>query len=86
MVSTCIQISQELQQIFEAKISLHEVIKFINLQTNNKTPMIYWQNFKYFSIELSNMLLGVCDSFEKLGTMGATSSTGIIYVTYKFRL
>ena len=32
------------------------------------------------------MLLGVCDSFEKLGTMGATSSTGTIYVTYKFRL
>ena len=48
--------------------------------------MIYWQNFKYFSIELSNMFLDVYGSFEKLGTMGATSSTGIIYVTYKFRL
>ena len=72
--------------VFEAKISLHEVTKFINSQTNNKSPMVKQQSYKYFSIELSTILLDVYDSLKKLGTMGATSKTGIISVTCKFRL
>ena len=48
--------------------------------------MAYQQNYKYFSIKLSTILFDVHDSLEKLGTMGATSNTGIISVIYKFRL
>ena len=41
------------------------------------------QNYKYLSIKLSTIFLDVHDSLEKLGTMGAsTSSTGIISVIY----
>ena len=72
--------------IFEAKISLHEVTKSINSQTNNISSMAWQQNYKYFSVKLSTILLVAHDSLEKLGTMDATSSTGIISVIYKFRL
>ena len=48
--------------------------------------MIWKQSYKYFSIELSTILLDVYDSLEKLGPIGATSRTGIISVIYKFRL
>ena len=61
--------------IFEAKISLHEVTKSINPQTNNKSSMAERQSYKYFSIKLFSILLDAHDSLEKLGTMGATSST-----------
>ena len=73
--------------IFEAKTSLYEVTKSINSETNNKSSMTKQQNYKYLSIKLSTILLDVYDSLEKLGTMGAsTSSTGIISVIYKLRL
>ena len=72
--------------ISETEISLHEATKSINSQTNNKSSMALQQNYRYFSIELSTILLDVQDSLENLGTMGLTSSTGIIYVIYKFRL
>ena len=39
LVSTCTQISQELQKIFGAKVSLDEVTKYINSQTNNKSQI-----------------------------------------------
>ena len=48
--------------------------------------MTQQQTYKYFSIELSPILLDVYDSLEKLGTMGATSRTGIISVIYEFQL
>ena len=44
------------------------------------------RNYKYFTIKLSTILLDVHDSLEKLGTIDATSSTGIISAIYKFRL
>ena len=72
--------------IFEAKISLHEVTKSINPQTNNKSSMGWQQNYKYFSIKLSTILSDVHDSLEKLDTKGATSSTGIISVISIFKL
>ena len=48
--------------------------------------MVQQQSYKYFPIELSAILLDGHDSLGKLGTMGATSSTRIIPVIYKFRL
>ena len=73
--------------VFKAEISLYEAIKSINSQTNKKSSMTWQKNYnKYFSIELSTILLDVHDSMEKLGTMGVISSTGIISVIYKFRL
>ena len=72
--------------IFEAKIYLHEVTKFINSQTNNKSSMAWQQKYKYFSIKLSTILLDASYSLEKLGTKGPTCSTGVISVIYKFRL
>ena len=71
--------------IFEAKKSSHEVTKSINSQTNNKSSIAYQENYKYFPIKLSTILLDVHDSLEKLGTMSATSNTRIS-VIYKFRL
>ena len=50
--------------IFETEISLHEVPKSINSQTNNKSSMAYQQSYKCFSIKLSSTLLDVHDSFE----------------------
>ena len=47
--------------------------------------MDYQQCHKYFSTELSPILLDVYDSLKKLGTMGATSRTGTICVIYKFK-
>ena len=72
--------------IFETEIFLHEVTKSINSQANNKSSMAWQQNYKYFSTELSTIPLDVHDSLEKLGTTGASSSTGIISVICKFRL
>ena len=48
--------------------------------------MVQQQSYKYFSIELSTIFLNVYDSLKKLGTIGATSRTGISSVIYKFRL
>ena len=39
--------------------------------------MVKQQSYKYFSIELSTILLGFYDFLEKLVTMGATSRTGV---------
>ena len=72
---------------FEAKISFHEVTKSnLSSQTINKSPMVQQKSYKYFWIELSTIPLNVYESLEKLGTMGATSRTGITSVIYKFRL
>ena len=48
--------------------------------------MVQQQSYKYFPVKLSAILLDVHESLEKLGTMGATSSTRIIPVIYKIRL
>ena len=72
----------------EAKISLDEIIKSINSQTNNKSPSnddLTAEFYKHFSNELGLVLLDVFDTWGKLGTMGVTSRTGIISVIYKKR-
>ena len=48
--------------------------------------MVQRKSYKYFSIELSTILLNIYDSLEKAGTMDDTSRTGITFVIYKFRL
>ena len=71
---------------FQAKISLDDDTKFIYEFSNNKPIIVYQQSHKYFSTELSSILLHVYDFLKKLGTMGPTSRTGTICVIYKFKL
>ena len=57
----------------EAKIFLDEIIKSINSETNNKPPGndgLTAEFHRHFSNELSSVLLGVYDSWGKLGTIG----------------
>ena len=80
------KISNEHFNLCEAEISLDEIIKSINSETNNKSPGndgLTAEFYKHFSNELAPVLLDVYDSWGKLGTMGVTSRTGIISVKYK---
>ena len=68
------------------EILLDEIIKSINSETNNKSPANdgHTAEFhKHFPNELAPVFLDVYDSWEKLGTMGVTSRTGILSVIYK---
>ena len=59
----------------EAEISLDEIIKSINAETNNKRPGndgLTAEFYRHFSIELAPVLSGVYDSRGKLDTMGVT--------------
>ena len=65
------------------KISLDEIIKSINSQTNSKSSgndAFEAKFYKHFSNELAPILLDAYDSWEKIGTMGVTSRTGNISV------
>ena len=80
------KISNEHFNLCEAEISLDEIIKSINSETNNKSPGndgLTAEFYKHFSNELAPVLLDVYDSWGKLGTMGVTSRTGIISVKCK---
>ena len=66
--------------------SLDEIIRFINSQTNNKSPDncgLIAELYIHFSNKLAPVLLDVYDFWGKLGTMCITSRTGIISVIYK---
>ena len=79
------KISNEKLNLCDAKISLDEIIKSINSQTNNKSPGSYdltAEFYKRFN-ELALVHLDVYDSWGKLGNMGVTSGTGIISGVYK---
>ena len=57
----------------ETEISLNEIIKSINYETNNKPPGndgLTAESHKHFSNELAPVPLGVYGSWEKLDTMG----------------
>ena len=59
------KISNEQFNIFEAKISLVEVIKSINYQTNNKSSWndgLIAEFYKHISNELASLFLDVYDS------------------------
>ena len=56
-------------------ISLDEIIKSINSETNNKTPGnvgLTAEFYRHFSNELAPILLGVYDSWKKFDIMGVT--------------
>ena len=70
----------------EAEISLDEIIKSINSETNDNSPGndgLTEKFCKHFLNELASVLLDVYDSWVKLGTMGVTSRTGVIHAIYK---
>ena len=78
--------SNEQFRLFEVKISLDEIIKSKNSKTNNKSPCNNGHTakfYKHFSNELAPILLDVCNSWRKLGTMSVTSKTGIISPIFK---
>ena len=80
------KISNEQFYLCEAKISLDEIIKYINSQANDKSPGndgLTAEFYIYFSNELAPDLLDAYDSCGELGTMSVTSKTGIISVIYK---
>ena len=75
------KISNEHFNLCEAVISLDEIIKSINFETNNKPPGndgLTAEFYRHFSNELAPVLLGVYNSWGKLDTMGVTYRRGII--------
>ena len=80
------KISYEHFNLCEAKISLDEIPKSINSETNNKPPGnndLKEEFYKHSSNELAPVLLDVHDSWGKLDTKGVTYRTGIISTIYK---
>ena len=62
----------------EVKISLDEIIKSINFETNIKFPSndgLRAEFYEHFSNELASLLLDVINSCEGLVTMDVTSRT-----------
>ena len=81
------KISNEHFNLCEAEISLDEIIKSINSETN-KPPdndCLTAEFYKHFSNELALVLLDVYDCRGKLDTMGVTYRTGNISAIYKRR-
>ena len=78
------KISNEHFNLCEAEISLDEIIKSINSETNNKPPgndgLTASRNYRHFSNELAPVLLGVYYSWRKLDAMSVTCRRGIISV------
>ena len=75
------KISYEHFNFCEAEISLDEIIKSINSETNNKPPGndgLTAEFYRHFSNELAPVLLGVYDSWGKLDAKGVTYRRGII--------
>ena len=73
--------SNEHFNICEAEISLDEIIKSINSETNNKPPGndgLRAEFYRHSSNELVPVFLGVYDSWGKLDTMGITYRKGMI--------
>ena len=69
------KISNEHFNLCEAEISLDEIIKSINSETNNKPPGnvgLTAEFYRHFSNEVAPVLLGVYDSWGKFDTMDVT--------------
>ena len=79
------KISNEQNNLCEAKIFLDEIIKSINSQTNESpgNDGLTAEFYKHFSNELVSVLLDVYDSWGKLDTIDVTSRTRIISVIHK---
>ena len=68
---------------------IDEIIKFINSETNNKSPGndgFTAEFYKHFSNKLDPILLDSYDSWGKLGTMGVTSRSKISMMFYVKRV
>ena len=75
------KISNKHFNLCEAEISLYEIIKSINSETNNKprgNDGLTAEFYRHFANELAPALLGVYDSWGELDTMGVNYRTGII--------
>ena len=73
------KISNEHFNPCKAEISLFEIIKSINSETNNKHPGndgLTTEFYRHFSNGLAPVLLGFDDSWGKLDTMGVTYRKG----------
>ena len=69
------KISNKHFNLCEAEISLDEIIKSINSETNNKPPGndgLTAEFYRHFSNEVAPVLLGVYDSWGKFDTMDVT--------------
>ena len=69
------KISNEYFNHCEDQISLDEIIKSINSETNKKPPHndgLTAEFYRHFSNELAPVFLGVYDSWGKLDTMGTS--------------
>ena len=78
--------SNEHFNLCKGEISLHEIIKSINSEVNNKSAGNDGRTaefYKHFSNEPAPVLLDAYDSWGKLGTIGVTSRTEIISAIYK---
>ena len=74
------KISNEDFNLCEAEISLDEIIKSLNSETNNKSQGndgLTAEFYKHFSNEPVPVLLDVYDYWRKLGTICFTSRRGI---------
>ena len=69
------KISNEYFNLWEAEITLDEIIKSVNSETNNK-PLgndgLTLEFYRHFSNEVAPALLGLYDSWGKLDTMGTS--------------
>ena len=80
------KISNEHFNLFEAEISLNEIIEAINSQKNNKSPGndgLTAEFCKHCSNKLPPILLELNESWKQLRIRGFSSRTGIISVIYK---
>ena len=78
------KISNEHFNLYGAEISLDEIIKSVNSETNNKptgNDGLTAEFYRYFSNELVPVLLGVYDSWGALDTMAVTYRREIISAT-----
>ena len=72
----------------EVEISLDEIIKSINSETNNKPPGnvgLTAEFYRHFSNEVAPVLLGVYDSWGKFDTMAIISAIRALSRTNYFR-
>ena len=80
------KISNELFNLFEAEISVEQIIKSINSEANSKFPgndSHTAEFYKHLSNKLAPVLLDVYNSWGKLGFMGVTFRIGTISAIYK---
>ena len=80
------KLSNEHFKLCETVLSIVVVLNAIKSQKNNKSPGndgITAEFYLHFSNEIAPVLLEVYNSWKQIGTIGISSRTGIISVTYK---